>query len=206
MWQKRAISPAAYAAGLRPIVCALGGWFMGKSVLVFIVIALIAGTAAQATPRTESFRVPKRGEVQLSVPEGWASDLSQPRGEVPPTISLKPKAGQPFEVVIRPFWRRGEDSTVYESALREQTEAEAAEAQSQAVESKLTVTEFSGTEGRGYYFTATDRSPKPGEYKYMAKGMLKLGTLTLAFIILTNDGQADVVADALQLLSTATHK
>jgi predicted secreted Zn-dependent protease len=108
--------------------------------------------------------------------------------------------------MITPFWRKGEDGTIYESALREQTDAAAAKAQSQAVEEKLTLKEISGTDGRGYYFTATDRAPKPGEYKYILQGMLRLGNIVLAFTVLSNDGQANVVADAMQLLITATHK
>jgi hypothetical protein len=179
---------------------------MQRSIVVVIVSSLFASVPILAAPHAETFQVPKRGEVQLSVPDGWVSELSQPPGEVPPTISLKPKVGQPFEVMITPYWRRGDDTTVYESALREQTEAAAADAQSQAVEKALTLKELSGTEGHGYYFTATDRAPKPGEYKYMAQGMLKLGNLGLAFTVLTNDGQADVLAAALQVLSTAEHK
>jgi hypothetical protein len=179
---------------------------MHKVAQVLLVTSLITGNTAWAAPHPESFQLPKHGELQLAVPEGWVSKLNQPPGEVPPTISIGTKAGQPFEVKITPFWRKGEDGRVYESALREQTEAAAAEAQPQAVEKKLTLKEITGTEGRGYYFTATDRAPKPGEYKYMAQGMLKLGNLALAFTVLSNDGQADLLATALQLLSTAEHK
>ena len=179
---------------------------MHRSALVLVVASMVAGASAWAAPHPESFQLPNHGEVQLSVPEGWVSKLSQPPGEVPPTISLSSTTGQPFEVMITPFWRTGEDGTVYESALREQTEAAAAKAQRQAVEKKLTLKEFSGTDGRGYYFTATDRAPKPGEYKHMAQGMLRLGNVALAFTVLSNDGQGDTVANALQVLSTAERK
>ncbi len=179
---------------------------MRKSTLVLLISSLATCASAWAAPHAETFQVPKRGELQLSVPEGWVSELTQPPGEVPPTISLKPKVGQPFEVMITPYWRKGDDVTVYESALREQTESAAAQAQSQAVEKTLTLKDLTGTGGHGYYFTATDRAPKPGEYKYMAQGMLKLGNLGLAFTVLANDGQADVLAEALRLLSTAEHK
>jgi len=179
---------------------------MQKSSLVLAVTSLIAGVAAWAAPHEESFQLPKHGVVQLDVPEGWVSELDQPPGEVPPTIYLRPKTGKPFEVMITPFWRKGEDTTVYESALRDQTEEVAAKAQPGAVEKQLTLKELSGIGGRGYYFSATDRAPKPGEYKYMTQGMLKLGNLALAFTVLSNDAESDVVATALQLLSTAEHK
>jgi len=179
---------------------------MRKLVLGLVGLSLIVGTALSAAPHVESFQLPGHGEVRLSVPERWVSRFTQPPGEVPPTITFAPKDGESFEVLITPVWRSGEDGTVYESGLRKQTEQAAAEAQSQAVEKTLALKEISGTDGHGYYFTATDRAPKPGEYKYMAQGMLKLGTLALAFTVLSNDGQAEVVGDALQLLSTATRK
>jgi hypothetical protein len=179
---------------------------MHKSAVALLVTSLLAGNAGWTAPHPESFQLPRHGELRLAIPEGWVSKLSQPPGEVPPTIALRAKAGQPFEVMITPFWRKGEDGKIYDSALREQTESAAAKAQPQAAEAKLTLKEISGTEGRGYYFTATDRAPKPGEYKNMAQGMLRLGDFALAFTVLSNDGQADVVADAMQLLSTATHK
>lgn len=176
---------------------------MLRLALLMIVTTQIAFTAAAAS-RIEAFAVPQRGNVNLEVPNDWVGALSQPGGDRPPTISLRPTIGPPFDVEITVFWRKGDDSTIYESALREQTESAAAEAQPQAVESQLTIREFTGAGGRGYYFAATDKAPKPGEYKHLTQGMLKLEDVVLAFTILTNDGQEQVVDDALKMLATAT--
>ncbi len=45
-----------------------------------------------------------------------------------------------------------------------------------------------GANGVGFYFTATDRDPAAGEFKFMTQGALQVGTLTLWFTILTERG------------------
>ena len=69
----------------------------------------------------------------------------------------------------------------------------------------LSVNELTGTSGVGYYFSATDRAPAPGEYRYMTQGMISVGALAVTFTILTNDGQSGVVDDALAMVSRAAH-
>ncbi|HEY7676568.1 MAG TPA: hypothetical protein VIG69_05830, partial [Candidatus Methylomirabilis sp.] len=69
----------------------------------------------------------------------------------------------------------------------------------------IEVRELQGVAARGYYFSATDRAPKPGEYKFMTQGMLRVGSLLVTFTILTNDGQGNIVADALAMLRSARH-
>ena len=66
--------------------------------------------------------------------------------------------------------------------------------------------ELQGTAGKGFYFCATDRAPKPGEYKYLTQGTIRVGELLVTFTILTNDGQAGVVSGAMMMLKTARHK
>jgi len=73
-------------------------------------------------------------------------------------------------------------------------------AEGQAVEEEFLFHEIKGTDGSGYYFMATDRAPKEGEFKYMTQGTLCVGELQLAFTILTNEGQDDVIALAVSML------
>jgi hypothetical protein len=80
------------------------------------------------------------------------------------------------------------------------------EATSQSVERVLPIQEIKGVDGRGFYFAATDRAPKPGEYKYLTQGMIRVGEIALAFTILTNDGEESVVQAALKILRTAAHR
>jgi hypothetical protein len=79
-------------------------------------------------------------------------------------------------------------------------------AQTQAVEKELRVVEFQGRTGPGFYFSATDRAPKPDEYKFLTQGVVRVGELSVTFTILTNDGQEPIVKQALDALKGATQE
>jgi hypothetical protein len=79
-------------------------------------------------------------------------------------------------------------------------------ARTQAVEKELRVVEFQGRTGPGFYFSATDRAPKPDEYKFLTQGVLRVGELSVTFTILTNDGQDAIVKQALDALKGATQE
>ena len=166
----------------------------------------MAAATVWAAPRTESYKLLDHGELIFSMPKEWISDVNQPPGELPPTISIGPKSGRPFQVLVTPVWPIGDGGKTDEPTLRRITTALAAEAQPQAVEAALPLKELVGTDGHGFYFTATDRAPKPGEYKFLAQGMIRVGEIALAFTVLSNDGQADIVTSSLQLLANARHK
>ena len=74
-----------------------------------------------------------------------------------------------------------------------------------AAEQTIEILELAGAAGVGYYFSVTDPAPKPGEYKHMTQGILPVGILLLPFTIYTNDGQQDIVTDALTMLKSAIH-
>ena len=84
--------------------------------------------------------------------------------------------------------------------------AAAKSAEAQSVEGSLAIQNLVGSGGRGYYFRATDRAPKPGEWKYLTQGMIRAGTIALAFTILTNDGQASIEKAALEVIRLAVQK
>jgi hypothetical protein len=74
-----------------------------------------------------------------------------------------------------------------------------------ATEQYLPVEQLTGAPGPGYYFSATDREPKPGEFKYLTQGMLLVGDVVVGFSILTNDAQEKVRDQALATLKSASH-
>ncbi|MEK7735071.1 MAG: hypothetical protein AAB329_06480, partial [Pseudomonadota bacterium] len=90
--------------------------------------------------------------------------------------------------------------------LRQRVEQVVGQIKPRAVWKHIQVIELRGNAGIGYYYAATDKAPKPGEYKYLTQGILRVDNLLVTFTILTNDGQQDVVADALALLRSAVHK
>jgi hypothetical protein len=76
----------------------------------------------------------------------------------------------------------------------------------QAVEKNIPIVEFKGRGGAGWYYDATDRAPKPGEFVLLRQGMLiASGELVLWFTILTNERQDPALAGAMRMLQGAEH-
>jgi hypothetical protein len=84
-------------------------------------------------------------------------------------------------------------------------EQAAAQAKTQAFETDITVQEMKGTTGVGYHYAVTDRAPKPGEFKRMKQGMLRVGDLLVSFTILSQDAADPVNVEATAMLEGAVH-
>lgn len=169
-------------------------------------VAFLAGSVANAASSTspQSFKLPGHGELQLRVPDSWAAVVSQPSENLPPTIVLKAKSGQPFQILVTPVWPMGGSGRLPGLAeVKQEVGAAAKEAAPQSVEGTLPLHELSGAANHGYYFKATDRAPKVGEFKYLTQGIICLGDINVAFTILTNDGQDSVIKAALDAMREA---
>jgi len=182
------------------------GWHMVNFTRYLLFIVLLVGSAANAAPGAspQSFKLPGHGELQLRVPDSWAATVSQPSENLPPTIVLKAKSGQPFQILITPVWAMGGSLPLPGLAeVKQEVGFAANEAAPQSVEGTLPLQELSGASNHGYYFKAKDRAPKVGEFKYLTQGIVRLGEINLAFTILTNDGQDSVVKAALDAMREA---
>lgn len=172
-------------------------------------VAWLLSVTAIAQPSDTSerrFALPSHGQLVLYVPRDWRVQLTQPPGGLPPTIRFTPTEGMPFRVLITPIWSmRGVQAPQTPDQLRAAVERGAQRAKVQAVEADPPIVEFQGRSGPGFYFSATDRAPKPGEYKFLTQGIVGVGTLSLTFTILTNDGQESIVRQALAALKGAIH-
>lgn len=58
---------------------------------------------------------------------------------------------------------------------------------SSAVEEKIDLFCLKGTNGAGYYYSLTDKAPKPDEYKYVTQGLVRFGEIVGKFTVLHND-------------------
>ncbi len=165
---------------------------------------LVAGLACVHAASPHTYRLPDHGTLTLAVPDGWSAQFRPAPDRQPPTIILEPGTGTKFEVLITPVWPIGPTSgRIDEATLQSDVAAAAKSAESQSVEQSLPLIPISGRSGRGYYFFATDRAPKPGEFKYLTQGMIRTGDIALAFTILTNDGQQAAAKQALEAVRLA---
>ncbi|HWU39078.1 MAG TPA: hypothetical protein VN203_15625, partial [Candidatus Acidoferrum sp.] len=88
-------------------------------------------------------------------------------------------------------------------ALKRIVQGAAEEIKPQIVEQTIEIVEVEAASGMGYYFSVTDRSPNP-QYKYLTQGILPIGLFAVAFTIYTNDGEQEIVNEALIMLKSAT--
>jgi hypothetical protein len=165
-----------------------------------------ATTAIAANGEKKAFPLPDKSSLVLTIPAGWKDELKENPGSAPASIVLSPRNGTPFQVVVTSVARQGPGASVETAIKMRQSVQQAADkVKPSAVEPYLSVEELPGAPAPGYYFSATDREPKPGEYKYLTQGMLLVGDLVLSFSVLTNDGQEKVRDEALALLKNASH-
>lgn len=179
-------------------------WCVGA---VLVALCCVVGTQVRAADTAaRRYALAEHGSLQLQVPTGWQGELEQDSDRLLPTIAFTPTDGALFGVVLTPIWPTEKDAPNPErTALQRLVEEATEQVRSLAVEKTIEILELEGTAGVGYYFSVTDPAPKPGEYKHMTQGILPVGVLMVPFTIYTNDGQQDVVTDALTMLKTATH-
>ena len=175
-----------------------------KPLIVFVALCMVGGVNS-AEVGLRSYELPDHGELQLNVPTSWQDKLRQPPNRLPPTIAFHPSNGTPFEILVTPIWPIGDSSPASTpQAMQKGVRAAADAAKTQSVEETIDLKELKGSSGTGYYFSATDKAPKAGEYKFMTQGMVRVGELTVTFTILTNEGQGDIIESALAMIAAAT--
>jgi len=166
---------------------------------------VFAGAAAAQAAAQKRYPLADHGALVVAVPAGWIDEV-QRNEKLPPTISYTLGAGKPQQVIVTPVWRvRADVPPFTKESVRRNVEHAVGAARDQAIEKEIPVVEFAGKSGAGYYFEATDKAPKPGEFRFLRQGMLMVGDMLLAFTILADDRQAPVVRDAMQMLQGATH-
>jgi hypothetical protein len=169
------------------------------AILSFFATSLAYGETSQRT-----FALPENGRLLMMVPTEWKSEVQQPANQTPPTIAIAPKDGPAFEILISVIPTASQNADILSDASMHAKVAAAAQAAlTQSVERDLPLKEIKGSSAHGFFFTATDRAPNPGEFKFLTQGMLRAGTLALLFTILSNDGQEPVVKTALEMLGSA---
>lgn len=177
--------------------------------LCIAVLAFVTFSSAYATDAVlRRYQLPNYGAFEMAVPNSWKDTVRQAPNGMPPTISFKPIGGVQFEVLVTPIWPQPSDGKAATLAeLKANVRDAAASIAAQAIEKAIEVRDLKGGSSIiGYYYTATDRAPKPGEYKLLTQGMLGVRDLRVSFTILTNDGQEETVRTALSMLSSATSK
>jgi len=169
--------------------------------LVLLAALPLSALAAAAS----HFALPSGTELWLAIPATWNQKFESPDKNTPPSVWLTARQGPTFNVLITPLSGTPAGAAMTdENKLRAIVTSAARSALSQSVEMTIPVHDLTGPEAHGFYFFATDRAPKPREWKYLTQGMININGTPFAFTILTNDGQEAIAKVALDLIRTAS--
>lgn len=174
----------------------------------FIIVALLFLSCAAVAEESKiwSYPLPNHGTLNLTIPKSWQGKVSQPPDDLPPTIVFAPPGVPTYQVLMTPIWPAKPGIALPDQAgVRKNVERAAEKAKSQSVEKNIPIKEIKGSAVAGYYYSITDKSPKPDEYKYMTQGMVRLDELIMTFTALTNDGYTNVAGQTLTALQSATY-
>jgi len=177
-----------------------------RSIAVLAFGLLVTAAAAAGGLVARSYDLGAHGTLQLRLPAGWSQELRPHPGDFPPTIVLSGFESSGFLIKITPLWGQAGVADFGSPAYVHDLVAKAARAvASQSVEGQLGLVRLGGPQ-LGYYFTATDRAPDPGDFKYLTEGAVRVGGLVCTFTILTTDDKGPIKNQVLTALTQAVHE
>jgi len=144
---------------------------------------------------------PLYGELHFTVPESWKSSHEKSFERQTETIIFTPKSGNSFQLMIDPLAGR-KIPPQDQVTIEEQVERSGKRLLSNAKEKQLKILELKGNYSSGYYYTLTDRAPKPGEWEYITKGRIGAGAYLLNFTIFTHSLDVKEINEALGMLGS----
>ena len=174
-------------------------------VMALIVTFLGTSIVDAADPKTiRKYPIPEHGTLELNVPTSWKVEVHKPQKDMPPTIIYKPASGDDFQVLVTVLWSKtGEQDFNNPTKIRALVEQDGQKILSKAVETRLVVQQMRGVNNIGYFFSLTDKSPNPGEFRYLTRGAIGVGNLLLNATILHRVKESESVKDALSMLREA---
>ncbi|NWG02090.1 MAG: hypothetical protein HXY44_04435 [Syntrophaceae bacterium] len=176
--------------------------------VVFSLTFFVASIAyAGGAKIIKTYPIPEHGVLELNVPITWQDKAHIGQENMPPIIIFIPVKGDDFKILITVLWGKpGEQSFNNPEKIRMLVELEGHLILPRAVETKLVVQQMRGVHNVGYFFTLTDKAPKPGEFLYLTRGGMAVGPLLLSVTILYRVEGSESLKEALTILREATHR
>ena len=145
-------------------------------------------------------------ELWLTIPATWNEKFEAPEKNMPPSVWMTARQGATFNVIMTPLSGTPVGAAMSdENRLRAIVASAARSALEKSVEMTIPVQNLTGPHVHGFYLVATDRAPKPNEWKYLTQGMINIDGEPFAFTILTNDGQEAIAKAAMELIRNASY-
>jgi hypothetical protein len=169
-------------------------------------LGAVAHAAETATeqPEVRIYTMADQGLLTLMVPRYWSDGQSELVLELPRTIRFSARDGR-FEVLFSGRWSSRLDPVVMEPDFVFAVTAYGAKvAAAQAAEPEVEVKPLNVASGEAYVYSVTDKDPKPGEYRYLTQGAVNVQGLICTFTILTQEQDSPAVAEAIEMIGTAS--
>ena len=148
--------------------------------------------------------IPKHGTLVVTVPESWKQEVRRPPKDLPPTIEYESRSSDDFEVLITCFWHtKGDPNFNTAAEIKQLINEDAEEMSPTVVEKKLDIKTIRGRQGTGYYYAATDKARKKGEYPLMTRAAIGVDDLLLVVTVLHQSNRSDVADSTIKMLENA---
>jgi hypothetical protein len=174
---------------------------------VLLLILLFARVAiCQQSTELRNYELRGNGSISLLMPSGW-QEARNPRQDsiaTSRTIVFKTISGEPFNMLVSLMWMPA-NMKFKEFSIPNELKNSFASTKENYVETEVSIEALNGATIQGFYYSATWRNPKPGEYKYSTEGFAKLSNIVLNFSIFTNDPK-EITPKALALLQSISHQ
>jgi len=144
----------------------------------------------------------EHAELVLDAPADWQGQLKSDTPRIR-LLRLQGKDPNVFLGLVTLLQGPADGPVIDDAKVRGLVEQSAKEASAQAVEPVLDLLPLRAAGGTGYYFSATDRAPKPGEYKFMTQGSLSFGHTVLMFTLMSNQEPEHYKSALLAMLTGA---
>jgi hypothetical protein len=171
-----------------------------------LALSLFGGNSLLAADQKAIRKYPISGQgiLELNVPASWQDKVHKPQDKMSPTLIFKPASGSDFEVmVIVSGGPKGDKGFNSPDRVRAMLETEGRKLLPKITEPKIALQEMKGVNTTGYFFSVTDKAPEPGEYRYMTRAGIGVGTVLLNATIFHRVKESDSVKEALSMLREA---
>lgn len=175
----------------------------------FIPLACLVSVVVFAGSVTElrQFKLGRGKSLELQVPKDWKQKVRKSKGSIAISIDFSMEKSQAMELhvtgMVGPWVSKLSSDP---SALQQFVQSQMKRMEPTAEPGSMKLFRFQADSGSGYMYTAADKNPDVGGYKYLRQGAITLADdFVASFSVLSNDSEAPEVQDALQVLKTARY-
>lgn len=163
-------------------------------------VLLLVPALAAARDTTRKVAVPEHGSFEISLPAAWRYSTEPTPSGGAETLRFEPETGKSFVLMTTPVWvpEGNRDARSAASWMRVRLH-------NQTVEQDIPIEEFKGSRNTVYWFTATNKTPLPGEHAALVQGTALVGELLVGFTLLHHPGDLPERAAVLKGLGEARH-